>query len=43
MTTWTNFAASQGSAVTTWNYHTNRGFMLSKVYDNGKGIVLITQ
>ena len=37
LTTWTNFASQSGAATTTWNYDTNRGFLLSKVYADGKG------
>ncbi len=37
MTTWQGFAASTGAAVTTWSYHTNRGWLLSKRYNDSKG------
>ena len=37
MTTWTNFAASSGAAVTMWNYDGYRGFLTNKVYADGKG------
>jgi RHS repeat-associated protein len=37
MMTWKNFAARTGAATTTWNYDTNRGFLVSKVYDDGNG------
>ena len=37
MTTWTNFAASAGAAVTTWNYDGYRGFLANKAYADGKG------
>ena len=37
MTTWTNFAASTGAAVTTWNYDAYRGFLTNKAYADGKG------
>jgi RHS repeat-associated protein len=36
MTTWTNFAARQGAATTTWKYD-SRGFMTNKVYADGLG------
>lgn len=35
--TWQDFAGNTGTAVTTWNYSTNRGFMLSKQYQDGNG------
>jgi len=37
MTTWTNFSASQGAAVTTWNYSATRGWLTSKQYADGNG------
>jgi RHS repeat-associated protein len=37
MTTWTNFAASTGAAVTTWNYDGLRGFLTNKAYADGLG------
>jgi RHS repeat-associated protein len=37
MTTWTNFAASAGAAVTAWNYDGYRGFLTNKAYADGKG------
>jgi YD repeat-containing protein len=37
MITWKNFAADSGKATTTWKYDTNRGFRISKAYDDGKG------
>lgn len=37
MTTWTNFAAGSGSATTTWNYDSLRGFLISKQYNDGNG------
>jgi YD repeat-containing protein len=37
MKTWKNFAGNSGAATTTWNYDTNRAFLLSKVYDDGRG------
>jgi YD repeat-containing protein len=36
-TTWTNFAASGGAAVTTWHYDAERGWMTNKVHADGKG------
>jgi len=39
LTTWQNFATGAGSALTTWNYDTNRGFLLSKLYADSKGPV----
>jgi RHS repeat-associated protein len=35
MSTWKNFVANSGQAVTTWNYDANRGFLTSKTYDGG--------
>jgi RHS repeat-associated protein len=32
MKTWRNFVSNTGSAVTTWNYDSNRGWLLSKDY-----------
>jgi RHS repeat-associated protein len=37
MITWKNFAADSGKAITAWRYDTNRGFLISKAYDDGKG------
>src|SRR5439155_5122098 len=37
MTTWTNFTARQGAAVTTWNYDAYRGFMTNKTYASTTG------
>ena len=34
MKTWQNFAGNTGTAVTTWNYDTGRGWLLSKDYAN---------
>jgi RHS repeat-associated protein len=39
MTNWTTFASSTGTRVTTWNYNQYRGWLDSKVYDDGKGPV----
>jgi len=36
-TTWTNFAASGGAAVTTWYYHPERGWLTNKAYADGQG------
>jgi YD repeat-containing protein len=36
LTTWTNFPSS-GSAVTTWNYDANRGWLNSKKYADNNG------
>ena len=36
MTNWTSFPSS-GAEVTTWNYDTNRGWLNSKKYADGKG------
>jgi RHS repeat-associated protein len=35
LSTWKNFAANSGQAVTSWNYDANRGFLTSKTYDGG--------
>jgi RHS repeat-associated protein len=32
--TWQNFTGNSGTAVTTWNYHPTRGWLLSKDYAN---------
>ena len=37
MTTWQNFAANSGAAVTTWNYDPYQGFLAGKVYADGNG------
>ena len=37
LTTWTNFAGNQGSAVTTWNYDGQRGWLTNKTYADNKG------
>lgn len=37
MTTWQNFASSQGAAVTTWNYDSQRGWLTSKRDANNQG------
>jgi RHS repeat-associated protein len=37
MITWKHFASRSGAATTTWNYDDSRGFLTSKVYDDGKG------
>jgi len=39
LTTWNNFNASNpvGPAVTTWNYDPYRGWLISKLDNNGKG------
>ncbi len=34
MKTWQNFTGNSGTAITTWNYHTNRGWLSSKDYAN---------
>jgi RHS repeat-associated protein len=34
MKTWQNFANNSGAATTTWNYHSSRGWLLSKDYPN---------
>jgi RHS repeat-associated protein len=33
----TGTGAARGTAVTTWNYHPQRGFLTSKTYHDGKG------
>lgn len=35
--TWQNFATDTGAAVTTWNYHTTRGWLTSKQYADSQG------
>jgi RHS repeat-associated protein len=35
LTTWKDFAGSAGAALTTWNYHPQRGWLSSKVYAGG--------
>jgi RHS repeat-associated protein len=35
--TWQNFATDTGAAVTTWNYHTTRGWLISKQYADSQG------
>lgn len=35
--TWQNFSTDTGAAVTTWNYHTNRGWLTSKQYADSQG------
>lgn len=35
--TWQNFAANSGTAITTWNYSTNRGFLINKRYADNQG------
>ena len=37
LTTWQNFAGNSGSAVTTWNYDSQRGLLASKRYANNTG------
>ena len=37
MTTWQNFAAGTGTAKTRWIYHTQRGWLEGKRYDNNLG------
>jgi len=37
MTTWQDFESSSGAAVTTWNYDTNRSWLVSKQYNDGNG------
>jgi hypothetical protein len=37
MTTWTNFAAGLGAAVTTWTYDPLRGTLTRKQYNDGNG------
>lgn len=42
MKTWQSYAGSSGAAATTWNYDTNQGFLISKVYDGGTGTIFYT-
>ena len=35
--TWQHFASDTGAAVTTWNYDSQRGFLLVKLYADGQG------
>lgn len=37
LTTWQDYAAVTGAAVTTWNYHTTRGWLLNKRYADNTG------
>jgi RHS repeat-associated protein len=37
MTTWQNFAAGGGTAVTTWNYDAQRGWLTNKAYADSYG------
>ena len=37
MTTWQNYAANNGQAVTQWKYDGYRGFLTNKVYADGQG------
>ena len=37
LTTWQDFAADSGKAITTWNYHSTRGWLTSKHYHDGNG------
>ena len=37
MTTWQNFAADSGRAVTTWAYHPQRGWLSAKRYQDNQG------
>jgi RHS repeat-associated protein len=37
LTTWQDFSGDSGQAVTTWNYHPQRGWLTSKLYNDGKG------
>ncbi len=37
MTNWSDFSSTSGTRVTTWNYDSNRGFLTSKIYADGKG------
>lgn len=37
MKTWQDFVGNSGTAVTTWNYTTNRGFLLNKRYADNQG------
>src|SRR5262249_23298735 len=39
MTNWTSFAGNAGARVTTWNYDQYRGYLTSKIYDDGNGPV----
>lgn len=38
MKTWKNFAGNSETAITTWNYSTDRGFLTSKVYDDSSSV-----
>jgi YD repeat-containing protein len=37
MTTYQDYAKRQGAAMTTWNYHPQRGWLVSKQYADGTG------
>jgi RHS repeat-associated protein len=37
MTTWTNFSSAAGAAITTWNYDSTNGVLVSKKYHDGQG------
>jgi len=37
MTTYQDYNTQSGASVTTWNYDPQRGFLLSKLYNDGKG------
>ncbi len=37
--TWKNYATDAGAAITTWNYNTNRGWLVGKTYADGTGPV----
>ncbi len=37
LTTWKDFAGTAGAAVTTWNYHAQRGWLSSKRYADNTG------
>lgn len=37
LTTWQDYAGNTGTAVTTWNYTTDRGFLLNKRYADNTG------
>jgi RHS repeat-associated protein len=37
MKTWQDFAGDQGAASTTWNYHSQRGYLTGKRYDDNTG------
>jgi RHS repeat-associated protein len=37
MQTWQNYAANSGTATTTWNYDSYRGWLASKIYADGHG------